>query len=112
MGPIDPGSMPVWAQILITLAPVIAAAIAVARGYKVGIVNATTQPAPDNKVLLDILGGSFAEKHSSLAMIEVLREIKDKINSSTDELIKIRKAIEDHTESTVRRGRTSNRKPT
>ena len=107
MGPIDAGSMPIWAQIFATLVPVIAAAYAVARGYKGGVNS--TPPAQD--ALIQILGGSFAEKHSNIAMIEVLREIKDKMNSSTDELIKIRKAIEDHTESTVRRGRTSRKLP-
>ena len=112
MVPIDTGSMPIWVQILITLAPVIAAAIAVARGYKFGVTSTVshTVPTQNDQAIMQILGGSFAEKHSSLAMIEALRDIKEAIIGSAEEIRKVRKAIEDHTESTVKRSRTSNRK--
>lgn len=110
MVPIDTGQMPLWAQIFATLIPIIAAAYAVARGYKGGVNSPTPPPAQDDRVFGQILGVSYGEKYLSLAMTEALRDIKEAIIASTDELRKIRKVIEDHTEATVRRGRTSNRK--
>lgn len=93
---LDPGSLPLWAQVFATLVPIIAAAYAMMRGYRGG---ANAPPAQtQNEAMMQLIGGSFSERHSNLAMIEALREIKDAIAGSTDELRRIRKSLDDHTE--------------
>ena len=97
MDNIDVGALPVWAQVVATLIPIIAAAIALMKGYRGGVLH----PSPPNTTM-QVIGGALADKYATEGLTEALRSIHGAIEDSTKELVRFRKALEDHTVEMVR----------
>ena len=97
MDNIDVGTLPVWAQVLATLIPILAAAYALMKGYGKG--GAT--PSQSNATM-QVIGGALAERYATEGLTEAIRSIHDAIQDSTKEMSRFRKSLEDHTESVVR----------
>lgn len=95
---INPGTLPLWVQVFVALITAIAGAYAIMKGYKGGV----QLPAPTpNSQMLQLVGGSLADKFSVQALIDAIDRIVDELQQSRKETRRFREAFEAHTELVV-----------
>lgn len=95
---LDPGTLPPWVQVFAALITAVAGAYAIMKGYKGG----TQSPSPPpNSQMLQLVGGSLADKYSAQAMIEAINGVGQAIEHGNDEMRRFRKALEHHTDLIV-----------
>ena len=97
MAPPDVSALPDWAVIVAALAPVLAAAYAVMRGYNKGG-STPSQPS----ATMQVIGGALADKYATEGLTEAIWSIHRAIQDSTKEMERFRKALEDHTVEVAR----------